>query len=148
MADPAQGQTALQAWLIAIPSVLTAASIWYQRRTTKSSDAKTKTVVTETADAQNLMINALKTTITTQNLLIQSQAKEIKALTAKVEETRQCQVSIADKHQETMNKTSGAVDRLASMLDPKAPHVDDPDFGQVTKVDTPTQPHGKVIVKP
>lgn len=150
MADVSEAPTVMNAWLIAIPSAITAISILIQRSGSKASTKSTNDKIDETAKAQNELIAALRTTITTQNLLIDSQTKRIKELTEKAEEIRTNQVSIASKHAELVETTAKSVDRLSSIIDPKAPHVEVPEEtdGKVKVIEIPPQPLGKTIVKP
>lgn len=139
MAAPVESGQVLQAWMLAIPSVLTALSAWYtNRKTTKTvtkSDEKTKGVVEDASVAVNKELANLKAEVA-------GLKEENKKLTAKVEETRQCQVNISQKHTETMNEVHAIIRAI-----PRTAKESVPAKSEVKTVEVSPQPLGKVTWK-
>ncbi len=153
-------QTVSQAWLMAIPSAITALSTWYMKRKNEKNSEKTSDR-TEQAIALN-----------TSKIL-----KEVKDLQDRVsvleemnKKTRDCQLVLAQKYVDTTKSYVESTKAMESRVEEaraffevlKAkmkPPTNDPTkpaeapnkpevFGKVIVVDEPVQTNGKVIRKP
>lgn len=135
-----------QAWLIAIPSAITAFSTWYMSKKTSSSATATqesaKKVVTDRSDETQRDLKDLKVRVAT--------------LEQSVGEARNTQLLIAMKHTESMDKlhakmgeTNVALQRVISQNVPvqtvKEPLVEPDKKDEETKI---ANQFGKIIVKP
>lgn len=159
--------TALQAWLVAIPSAITALSTWYINRKTKKTIGKTEENLTAKSDGHHDDIAELKARVA---LLQQT----VTRLDATVDKIQSCQIMLAQKYTESMNalQTELAGQRRAfersnpvntgpgtaeeSSPEPKKPEVEsdieletDPPTAKsgVKLIDVPAQPVGKVTWK-
>ncbi len=146
-----QDPNAVHAWMLAIPSAITAVSTWYlNRKTVKTSkEAHTKTAELMTMNTSDI------------NSQISDMEARLAALEKQVEKTRDCTVILAQKYVDTVNGLDGLLKEglkrsranrsnsaqpAGNGLQESSGSADE--NGKVTVVDAPAQPIGKVIRKP
>jgi hypothetical protein len=153
MEDP----TVAQAWLVAIPSAITAVSTWYINRKTKRTIGKTEEHLSAKSDGHHGEIESLK--------------ERIDALERTIGKVRDCQLVIAQKYTKSMNSLQKdlqlarralekstiapssqtpavagepkATDRPTETPSAPSPELDEKQGG-IKIVDVPQQPIGKV----
>jgi hypothetical protein len=129
--------TATQAWLIAIPSAITAISTWYMSRKAtkvgKSAATHTERVVGENSDKTMQEICELK--------------KRVSGLELAVQQTRESQLVMAQRQIELMSSfKASTIPADVPKVEPNPVVRAEPE--KVTLKGTAQAPFGKVILKP
>lgn len=141
MMDPSP----FQAWLIAIPSAITALSTWYiNHKTAKTSEKShtiTKQFVADNASELKVTLDDLEVRVTRMEEMLKT--------------TKDCQLLMAQKHAETMalvneelKTTKATLARVFPAPAVSAAPPVTPDTGKVVMVETAIPSIGKVIRKP
>jgi septal ring factor EnvC (AmiA/AmiB activator) len=107
--------TVLQAWLIAVPSLITAVSTWYLRRGTKKSHASSEAKTTEKLDSYN---GAIKDKIEE----LETEIKRLKeSITKSVDDSKTCQITLAQKYTEQINGLQNELVRARRVIEKVVP---------------------------
>lgn len=110
--------TVMQAWLIAVPSLITALSTWYLRRGDKKSHAATQAKTEVAVDGAKQQLDSYNGKIGDKILELEN---EIKALKLAVTNGRDTNVLIAAKYTEQINTVQKELIRARRVIEKAVP---------------------------